>query len=217
MDKLRQAAEDLTWLLNRGYPKTSALKMVGNRFALRERQRIAVMRSTCDDESLARRQRTICNADSLDGHSLLLDGYNVLTTVEAALAGGVLLLCRDGTLRDMASMHGTFRRVEETAPAIELAGRTLAEFAIQDCYWLLDQPVSNSGRLKQRLLKVSEHRGWPWRVKLVPDPDAVLIKSVEIIASADSVVLDGCQRWFNLARLVVERQVPQAWIIVLAK
>ena len=50
-NKLRQASEDLTWLLNRGYPKTSALNLVGNRFALRERQRIAVMRSTCDDKS----------------------------------------------------------------------------------------------------------------------------------------------------------------------
>jgi hypothetical protein len=29
--------------------------------------------------------------------------------VEAALAGGVILACRDGAYRDMASIHGTWR------------------------------------------------------------------------------------------------------------
>ncbi len=59
--------------------------------------------------------------------AVLLDGYNVLTTVEAALAGGVLLEGRDGCYRDMASMAGRFHWVEETAPAVESIGRVLSE------------------------------------------------------------------------------------------
>ena len=34
----------------------------------------------------------------------------------------------------------------------------------------------------------------------------------EIIASADSAVLDECQRWFNLAREVVREHVAAAWV-----
>ena len=44
---------------------------------------------------------------------------NVLITLESALGGGVLLRCRDGCLRDMASLHGTYRIVDETDPALD--------------------------------------------------------------------------------------------------
>ena len=83
------------------------------------------------------------------GCRIELDGYNVLTSIEAALSGGVLLLARDGAFRDMASMHGSYRKVEETLPALDLIGRVLAEFGVGEAQWLLDRPVSNSGRLKK--------------------------------------------------------------------
>ena len=103
-----------------------------------------------------------------------LDGYNVLTTIEAALAGGVILAARDGAYRDMASMHGSYRKVAETRPALELLGRTLAALGVSECRWLLDRPVSNSGRLKGIIEELAAARGWPWRVELVPNPDVLL-------------------------------------------
>jgi hypothetical protein len=51
---------------------------------------------------------------------------------------------------------------------------------------------------------------------LVACPDAVLSSSTEIIATADSVILDRCQAWFNLAKAVVSRCNPPAWILDLA-
>ena len=60
-------------------------------------------------------------------------------------------------------------------------------------------------------------RGWDWTVELVNDPDAVLRASAEIVATADSAVLDRCGRWFNLARDVIEAQCPAATIINLAR
>ena len=46
-------------------------------------------------------------------------------------------------------MHGSYRKVEETLPALRLVGKTLAHFGVADALWLLDRPVSNSGRLKK--------------------------------------------------------------------
>src|SRR5437763_1300671 len=40
---LRAAVADLSWLLERGYAPTSALKLVGDRWSLTERQRAAVV------------------------------------------------------------------------------------------------------------------------------------------------------------------------------
>lgn len=213
---LRQAVGDLSWLLSRGYAEPSSLKLVGDRFDLTQRQRTAVMRCACSDESLtARRGREVDEAQ-VRGGRLVLDGYNVLTTIEAAMADGIVIAGRDGCYRDMASMHGTWRKVEETIPAVTLIGEVLEELGASSCVWYLDSPVSNSGRLRGMIETVARERGWSWQVELVTDPDAVLIKTDEIVATADSMVLDRCRRWFNLARIVTDVKLPATQVIDLA-
>jgi len=214
--QLRRAAADLAWLLSRGYASASALKLVGDRYRLTARQRTAVSRSTCSDAELARRKSHQVDARRLENRPLWLDGYNVLTTIEAALAGGVVLAARDGTYRDMASMHGSYRKVAETRPALELLGQATAELGVSDCLWYLDRPVSNSGRLKTLMAEVAAAGGWSWHVELVPDPDAVLADTDQIVATADSAILDRCRSWFNLARRTIAQHVPDADVVDLA-
>jgi len=210
---LRRAAADLAWLLSRGYVNPSALKLVGDRHRLTARQRTAVERSTCADADRARREAHRVDARQVHGRPLRLDGYNVLTTIEAALAGGVILAGRDGTYRDMASMHGSYRKVAETRPALDLLGRVLDVLAPSEALWYLDRPVSNSGRLKKIIEGLAADRGWPWSVELVPDPDALLAETPEIVATADSVILDRCRAWCNLARETITRHVPEAEVV----
>jgi hypothetical protein len=207
LDDLRNAVADLSLLLTRGYAQPSALKVVGDRYNLEVRQRMAVMRASCTDEARTIRASKRLSIDSIRDQHLLLDGYNVLTTVEAALSGGFLLLCRDGAARDIASMHGSFRKVEETEPALELVGDVCAELGVKSCRWYLDAPVSNSGRLKQLILERASARVWDWTVEIVSNPDPVLWQSDQIIASADSVILDRCKHWVALAAEVVTRRV----------
>ena len=122
---------------------------------------------------------------------------------------------RDGTFRDMASMHGSYRKVAETLPALQLLGDELANFDAGSCRWFLDRPVSNSGRLKTIMEELAAKNGWPWRVELANSPDRILVESPEIAVTADSAILDRCHAWFNLARVVIENRLPQAWIAAL--
>jgi hypothetical protein len=213
---LRQATADLCWLLSRDYAAPSALKLVGDHHQLAVRQRAAIARCACADASRTHRDARQIGADRLAGQALWLDGYNVLTTVEVALGGGVILSACDHTYRDIASMHGTYRKVAETLPALDLLGRMTAICGATIWVWYLDRPVSNSGRLRKIMLDLAAERGWPWQVELVQNPDAVLAATAEIIATADSVVLDRCQRWFNLARVVIGQHVPQANVVPMA-
>jgi hypothetical protein len=64
--------------------------------------------------------------------------------------------------------------------------------------------------------ETAAQHGWNWAVELVNDPDAVLRESPEIVATADSAVLDRCGRWFNLARAVIDAQCADASIIDLS-
>lgn len=212
-EALRAATEELAWLLGRGYAVPSALKLVGDRHQLRERQRMAVLRSSCSDAQRDGRASRQVDVAALSGTSLHVDGYNVLITLEAALAGGVLMLGRDGCLRDLASFHGHFKRVSETEPAVRLLGEALRTWDVGEVVIYLDQPVSNSGRLVAAMREIAQAERWPWRVDSVPSPDAVLRRSTEIVATADSALLDVCGRWVNLARAIVEtRMAGAAWI-----
>jgi len=139
----------------------------------------------------------------------------VRSAVETALAGGVVIVGRDGSWRDMASMHGTWKRVEETRPAIERVGRALEGADVRDVVWFLDAPVSNMGRLRGTILEVAAECGWPWRVEIVPDPDKILRGArEEVVATADSVILDACGLWIALAREVA-RDVTDAWVVAM--
>jgi hypothetical protein len=210
---LRAAVADLSWLLTRGYTAPAAVKLVGDRHGLTARQRTAMQRCACTDAARAARAGRRVAAAALAGRPLAIDGYNVLITVEAALAGGVLLRGRDGCLRDLASLHGTFRAVAETGPALDRLGAFLADAGAAEATWFLDRPVSNSGRLRAAMAALARERGWAWTVTLVPDADRALGTSAGIVATSDSVVLDRCGPWVDLPAAVVATAVPGARVI----
>ncbi|MBN1392788.1 MAG: DUF434 domain-containing protein [Sedimentisphaerales bacterium] len=213
---LRSALADFSLLLTKGYADKSALKLVGDRFSLTDRQRVAVMRSACSDRQLtSRRGREIKIAD-LSGRPIAIDGYNVLITIEAAMSGACVFKGRDGCFRDLAGIHGTYRKVTETIPAVELIGKFLKEHTVSDCLWLLDSPVSNSGRLKTLIGELAGKNNWNWEIELLPSPDAELIKTDLTAASSDSVVLDACKSWVNLARAIIEERLPGVCLIDLS-
>jgi len=210
---LRSAAADLAWLLSRGYAPPSSVKLVGDRHALTARQRTAVQRATCDDQALERRLIAMLPVSAIAGHEVAIDGYNLLITIEAAMAGGVILAGRDGTFRDLASVHGSYRSMDETLPALKLIGRALTELGASGVWWALDAPVSNSGRLRQRMLRLAARHGWNWSVELLANPDKALIADERPVITSDSVILDGCTAWVNLARHIVETYIQDAWIV----
>jgi hypothetical protein len=210
---LRQAVGDYSLLLTKGYAEKSALKLVGDRFALTERQRIAVMRSSCSDAQRSSRKNRKLDIKDVAKQAIMLDGYNILITIEAAMSGGIIFIGRDGCCRDLASIHGTYRKVTETIPAVELIGGFLQQIGAGKTIWLLDSPVSNSGRLKTLIREIAEKNGWYWEVNLVISPDAVLIKTDSIVASSDSVILDGCSKWVDLAGEIIRAKLQTAKII----
>jgi hypothetical protein len=216
ISSLLKAIDDFSLLLTKGYAQKSALKLVGDRFSLTERQRLAIMRSACSDEQIVSRNRRCVALENLRNKSIAIDGYNVLITIEAAMSGGVIFKGRDGCFRDLASVHGTYRKVTETIPAVELIGQFLREADTGKTLWLLDSPVSNSGRLKTLIGELARKNNWNWEIELLLSPDAELKKTDLIVASSDSVVLDDCKSWTNLAAEIITQKLPSAIIIDLS-
>ena len=214
---LRRAVDELSWLLSKGYSRKAAQKLVGDRHKLRDRQRKAIQRCAASDESCRSRLSRRLDPGELRGRELWIDGYNVLLTVEAAMDGAVVLGARDEAFRDIAAMSRHYRSVDATVPALRALGATLDIFGCSKVVWLLDRPISNSGRLRALMLAEAGHHDWPWDVRLVDNPDAELRGGDQIVATADSGILDRCGSWLNLARLAVERHAPQSWVVDLSR
>jgi hypothetical protein len=214
---LRLALGDYCLLLTKGYAEPSALKLVGDRFELNQRQRIAVMRSACSDQQLQSRCGRQVAIGTARGKSLAIDGYNLLIAIEAALAGALIFVGRDGCCRDICGLHGTYRKVQETIPAVELVGQFLAAHTMSPILWFFDSPVSNSGRLKAMLLERAQANNWNWQIELSINPDKELIATDGIVATSDSIVLDMCKKWLNLSAEVIRQKIPTANVIDMRK
>lgn len=213
---LRLAVSELSWLLTRDYSLKGALKLVGDRYTLTDRQRLAVSRAACSDQSQSRRLHSLVSAAAVANEDLIVDGFNLIITVEAALSGGVLLVCRDHCIRDLSSVHGSYRAVNETDQAIELIGEVFTTLAPKSVAWLLDRPISNSGRLANRIRQFAREEDWNWSVEVVFNPDAEMAASDRIVISSDSHLLDQVPRWLNLNRVLIDKWLAESWLIDLS-
>ncbi|HOQ31468.1 MAG TPA: DUF434 domain-containing protein [Candidatus Hydrogenedens sp.] len=204
---LRKAVKDLSYLYTRGYSEKIAVKVVGDHYQLKSRQRLVIQRAVCSDTSLEIRKRNEVGEYVKKGEQFLIDGYNLLITVESLLSGGILICGRDGCIRDIASLHGTYHKVEETVPAIHWIGEHLSIFEPSDVIWFLDKPISNSKRLAQLIEGNFNERGWNCKVEVVNNPDYEIVERKGIAISSDSWILDRVSCWLNF----VSRNIKNLW------
>lgn len=217
---LQKATSELSWLLSRDYGDKASLKLVGDRYRLTDRQRRAIQGAACSDTAKLEVGEKHCEIVELQNSHIFIDGFNLMITLESALSGGLLFKGRDGSYRDLASVHGTYKKVMETIGAIALVGQALSRLEVKKATWYFDQPVSNSGRLKVLMYEVIEGKGWDWDIQLVYNPDKDLIVSPaleHIIVSADSMVLKHARKWFNLGAYVVDEMIEDVKLIDLGK
>lgn len=212
LPSLRDAVADLSWLLGRGYVDPSATKLVGDRYRLRQRQRIAVSRSAAGSEVLTARLAKRQDPNSLAGATLSVDAFNVLIGMETALSGGVLLRGIDGALRDLSSVHGSYRRVAVTEAALDALVSTITRWSPAAVTWFVDRPVSNSGRLAG-WIRDRAPEDIEWQVKLPYDADGSVIDAGGVACSADARVLDLAPAWADLVSETVEAHTGEAWVV----
>ena len=114
-----------------------------------------------------------------------------------------LLSCMDGTIRDLAGLRGTYRLTDKTQMAITAIRRLLEAEKISKAHFLLDEPVLNSGRLKEEILTVFTGSEVGVECDVIRDVDRCLYDKENVI-TADAIILDHCISWFNLVRKVIE-------------
>jgi len=201
LQKLHKAGEELYYLANRGYQMKPASTFVGNHYMLSERQRLALVRSISPKESIEnRRSKEITG--SLEGATVNIDGFNTIITLEIAFSDSLLLKCMDGTIRDLAGLRGTYRLIDKTELAVMEIGKLLECKKVKKAVFYLDAPVSNSGRLKELILKYLGECSFEVQVEIIHNVDSIL-ETMENVVTGDAIILDKCQSWYNMTGEII--------------
>ena len=193
---LQEAKKDFQYLLDRGFPRTGALNFVGNHYLLDEVQRNYLNRSVFSKKKKeARKKKLILLADVKD-KNVIIDGYNVLITVESICNSGeeFLVSCDDGVTRDIEAVFGKYKKNENTQEALNSIISLLKMFNPKNVLFFYDSPVSMSGELAkttQELLKSLKVQG---DAQTADNVDAELVRLSQelggIVATSDGIIID---------------------------
>lgn len=202
LEKLRKSAEEVYFLVNRGYAMKNAVTFVGNHHLLSERQRTALARSVSPEENIKIRKNKKLSDSDVAGKTLYIDGFNTVITLEIAYSDSMLFRCMDGTIRDIAGLRGTYRLIDKTDMAVNAIAETLTNLNVEKAVFYLDAPVSNSGRLKQKILEIMQGKSFETEVYVENSVDSIL-ESKSCVVTADALILDRCGSWYNLTDTII--------------
>lgn len=202
IEKLYKAANDLYYLLNHEYNIKGASTFIGNHHLLSERQRLALVRAISSKEDIQMRKNKEVTKD-LEKSVVNIDGFNTIITLEVALSHSILLKCMDGTIRDLAGLRGSYRLIDKTQLAIKMIGEMLEEIKVGKAIFYLDAPVSNCGRLKEKILELLNEFSFDVQVENVENVDGIL-QTLDNVITSDAIILDKCKSWINLNKKILE-------------
>lgn len=205
-EQLRQGLEDMQYLLSRDYPPKASLALVANRYNLIKRQMLALQGMSASSQQLERRKSKELHPDELIHKTIYIDGFNLLILLETMYSGGFVFKGSDGCYRDISSVHGTYKMMNQTGDLLVLIGETLNKLQPEKVIWIFDAPISNSGKLKAFCYELAAQHQFPWEIHLENSPDKFLIAGERIVCSSDAWILDECAAWFNLGAWIINSE-----------
>jgi len=200
---LQKASVDFRYLLNHMYPRKAALELVGNRYQLTADQRHLLHRGVFSDVEATSRQKKKISPDQIRGHDLVVDGYNVLITIEAGLSGRPLVLGDDGFIRDISGLSGNFQKTKRTIEALGYLLDFLRRTKPRQTLFLFDSPISRSGELALEVRDRMHKQNLPGDAMAVRVPEKILIGFPGRVGTSDTAIIDRSHQVVDLAGYII--------------
>ena len=208
--------EDLIFLLDRKYPRKQAIELVGNRYRLNHSERMILYRGVFDTHSTVLRKEKRAGIQKIK--RLVIDGYNVLITLESYLKGRIVFRSLDGFVRDVAGIYGkqTFDQYTQKSIALLIEfiqdGLMANSGFFQEGVLFLDLPVSKSGELASCLRDRFYLKKLNIKVYVAKNPDGKMIEEAKqskdtVVATSDTVVLDNVGMSFDIPDYVIREML----------
>ncbi len=198
-----QAFYELYFLLARGYPRTHALELVATRHQLTRRQRVLLNRCTHPPSINKETKKKLKPLDK--AKRLVIDTYNQLATIYAALTGNPVYRCTDHATRD--SLLGASRQVTKHAKQLAaIATATLAAHHVEEAVFIVDAQPSHSAHLAAALREAAAIHGVNAETRLEHTADKAIIQLANkgyTAATSDTVILQKIPEATDLAAAAI--------------
>jgi len=201
---LQKAKIDFQYLLDRGFPRTGALNFVANHYLLDEVHRNYLNRSVFSKKKIKARKKKLILLSDVKDKNVIIDGYNVLITVESICNSGeeFLVNCDDGVIRDVKAVFGKYKKDETTLEALNSIISLLKLFNPKRVLFFYDSPVSMSGELAKTTLELLKSLKVPGDAQTASDVDAKLVrlsKELEgVVATSDGIIMDKVENVLDI-------------------
>ncbi len=210
LPRLREAALDFRYLLNRGYPRVTSLSLVGNRHNLPAAERQLLHRAVFATSAAAGRRAKLCALARKTADPLGIDGHNVLITLECYLRNWPLILADDGFLRDIGQISRNYRPSPHTATALNLAAQYLATYRPARISVYYDAPLSRSGELAGLTRDIFATHGLVVESRAVAVPERYLANFSGPVSTSDTALIDRIPGVVDLAgEIILSRKAPR--------
>ncbi|MEA1993455.1 MAG: DUF434 domain-containing protein [Euryarchaeota archaeon] len=192
-----KASKDLYYLLNRGYSKGSAVRFVGDHYCLTKKEGYKLKRMVFSKEEIRLTLKKRSAIEEIQGKGLMVDGYNVLITVESVLKGEAFR-CFDGVIRDIQGIFHKYRFTEKGKEALRRILSLLKRYPPKETLFLFDTQISKSGELcsyVQKKLRKYSLNGDAWTTKNV---DYTLKERQMLTATNDSIIIKELEYFVDI-------------------
>lgn len=194
---LKDPVHDLRFLLDRGYNKDPAIKIVADKYRLAKKQRNFLLRAVFSKEEAKEHKKKIIK--NVRGKDLAIDGYNVLITVESHLKKKEIFVSDDGFVRDISATFGKYKITRTTPKAIGMILEKIKKMGPRNVTFIFDSQVSKSGELCKIFKEKMRELGIVGTAKTAKNTDYVISKSKDVVCTSDRAIIKKADKVLDLA------------------
>lgn len=208
--KLLKPARDIRSLLRWGYPKFATINFVATHSQLSVEERYILTRVIMPPDRIVSRIDKKMTCAGIKDRDLLLDGYNVLLSVDSLLKKEPMWFCDDGYIRDTRYYFSKSKQAEDIEESLDLVLKFLSETRPKSAVFLLDAQISRSGELAGLIRRKINEYGISGDARTSKTADFELKTEGGnpgkrlVVATSDGIVIDSVLQVLDIPACLME-------------
>jgi hypothetical protein len=213
---IRQALEDVSWLLGRGYDRAPSLKLVAHKYGLGPLQRAVIQEAAASQASIRYRILHHTVPARLSGKPIYMDGKHLLHVLQHALQGDFIFEAPDGCCRSARKASSLLASTPLGERCMDLVCELLNTCDTGPATWVFSRTLRGVRSVQSLVESRAQKAGRKDVVLLSEAPDQMLAQATCPVATCHGSILDQVSVWTNIPLAIMKDSIPSARLIHLS-